>query len=126
MSGPRERAAAEGAAAEGAAEPPSPEQQGAATARDPQTWREWNDPDVEEHFVPPDPPPWPAGDLHFWGILVGMLGGPLILFLAHGVGVLYGSVWNWLGLGLSVGGFALLVLRLPTSRDDDPTGGARV
>lgn len=35
-------------------------------------------------------------------------------------------IWNWLGLGLALGGFALLVLRLPSNRDDDPSGGARV
>lgn len=101
----------------------------AAPAGQPGTgWREWSGPEEDEHFIPPDPPPLPAGDLHFWGILVGLLGGPLILFLAHGLGlpVLRDPLWTWLGLGLSLGGFALLVLRLPTRRDDDPSGGARV
>ncbi|GAA1143081.1 hypothetical protein [Ornithinicoccus hortensis] len=92
----------------------------------PASWREWVDPEVEEHFVPPDPPPLPAGDLHFWGILVGLICGPLILLLAHGIQVLHGSVWTWLGLLLSLGGFVLLVLRSPTDRHDDPSGGAQV
>lgn len=92
----------------------------------PATWREWVDPEVEDHFIPPDPPPLPAGDLHFWGILVGLLAGPLILLLAHGFQVLHGSVWTWLGLLLSLGGFVLLVLRSPTDRHDDPSGGAQV
>lgn len=110
-------------------EPPG---DGSATGEDdpergqPSPWREWEDPEIEEHFVPPDPPPLPAGDLHFWGILVGLLGGPLILLLAHGIRVLHGSVWTWLGLLLALGGFVLLVLRSPTDRHDDPSGGAQV
>lgn len=92
----------------------------------PATWREWVGPEVEEHFIPPDPPPLPAGDLHFWGIVVGLMCGPLILLLAHGFQVLHGSVWTWLGLLLSLGGFVLLVLRSPTDRHDDPSGGAQV
>lgn len=107
---------------------PAPTSDPASPALPGTGWREWSEPDVEEHFIPPDPPPLPAGDLHFWGILVGLLGGPLILFLAHGLGLdlLADPLWTWLGLGLSLGGFALLVLRLPTRRDDDPSGGARV
>lgn len=91
----------------------------------PGAWRGWGE-DGEEHFVPPEPPPLPAGDLHFWGIFVGLVGGPLVLVLAHVFGVLHGPVWNWIGLGLALAGFVLLVLRLPTHRDDDPSAGARV
>ncbi|MDQ3384293.1 MAG: hypothetical protein M3519_11015 [Actinomycetota bacterium] len=114
---------------------PPPPEPGAAETSDPQLapeaedtgqWRGWADDDEEGHFVPPDPPPLPAGDLHFWGIFVGLIGGPVILVLAHVVGVLSGSIWSWLGIGLAIGGFVLLVLRLPTHHDDDPSGGARV
>lgn len=111
----------------GGAEVDGPEDGGPDGGRsNPSTWREWVDPEVEDHFVPPVPPPLPAGDLHFWGILVGLLCGPLILLLAHGFQVLHGSVWTWLGLLLSLGGFVLLVLRSPTDRDHDPSGGAQV
>ncbi len=76
--------------------------------------------------MPPDPPPLPAGDLHFWGIVVGLLGGPLLLLLAQLVPALRDPMWTWLGVLLGVGGVVLLVLRLPRNREDDPTGGARV
>lgn len=92
----------------------------------PHTWREWSDPEVEEHFVPPDPPPLPAGDLHLWAIVLGLVGGPLLLMLANVVPALSNPLWTWLAVILGVGGVVLLVLRLPTHRDDDPTGGARV
>lgn len=91
-----------------------------------QTWREWSDPEVEEHFVPPDPPPLPAGDLHLWAIVLGLVGGPLLLMLANVVPALSSPLWTWLAIILGVGGVVLLVLRLPTHRDDDPSGGARV
>lgn len=110
--------------------PPRPEAGASDIPRAPEEdtgqWRGWAEDDDEGHFVPPDPPPLPAGDLHFWGIFVGLIGGPLILVLAHVVGILSGSIWSWLGIGLAIGGFVLLVLRLPTHHDDDPSGGARV
>lgn len=92
----------------------------------PATWREWTDPDVEEHYVPPPPPPLPAGDLHLWGIVLGLLGGPLVLLLATWSPSFGHPLWTWTGVLLGVGGVVLLVLRLPTRRDDDPSGGARV
>lgn len=92
----------------------------------PPGWRRWEDPDEEEHYVPPPPPPLPAGDLHLWGIVAGLLGGPLVLVLAHVLQVLDGSFWTWLGLGLVLGGFWLLWLRLPTQHDEGPHGGAQV
>lgn len=86
----------------------------------PPGWRDWEEPDgLPDHFVPEPPPPLPAGDLHFWGVVVGLVLGPLLLVLSNVVPVLRGDVWNWLGIGLCVGGFVLLVLRLPRQRDGD-------
>lgn len=91
-----------------------------------QGWRSWSEPEVEEHYIPPPPPPLPAGDLHLWGIVIGLLGGPLLLLLTLFVPAFHDSTWKWVGVLLGVVGVVLLVLRLPRQRDDDPTGGARV
>lgn len=85
--------------------------------------------DEDEHFHPgPTAPLPPQEDLHFWGIVVGLVAGPLLLLwqvIFHGSDI---STWWVLGaLGLTVMGFVLLVLRQPNSRDeDDPDDGARV
>jgi hypothetical protein len=84
--------------------------------------------DDDEHFEPgPTAPLPPQEDLHFWGIVVGLVAGPLILLWL----VIFrpeDSGWWVLGaLALTIGGFVLLVLRQPHSRDeDDPDNGARV
>ncbi len=91
-------------------------------------WRQWEGAEAadlaDDHFVPPEPPPLPAGDLHFWAILVGLTLGPLVLLLSTVVPLLDGPVWGVLGVVLSVGGFVLLVMRSPGRGDDD--WGARV
>lgn len=84
--------------------------------------------DPDDHFEPlPTAPLPPQEDVHFWGIIVGLVGGPLLLLWL----VLFrpgDSGWWTVGaLALTVGGFVLLVLRQPTSRDsDDPDDGARI
>ena len=84
--------------------------------------------DDDDHFVPgPLAPLPPQEDLQFWGIIVGLVAGPLVLLWL----VLFRpdvSDWWTLGaLALTAGGFVLLVLRQPHSRDeDDPDNGARV
>jgi hypothetical protein len=89
---------------------------------------ELEDLDDDEHFEPgPLAPLPPQEDLQFWGIIVGLVAGPLLLLWL----VLFRpdvSDWWTLGaLGLTVGGFVLLVLRQPHDRDeDDPDNGARV
>ena len=88
--------------------------------------RSYEVPEEDDHFVPPDPPPLPAGDLHFWGIVVGLVGGPLLVVLSVVVPVLDGR-WGLAGLVLAVAGFALLVLRQPRRRDPfDDGDGAQV
>jgi hypothetical protein len=84
--------------------------------------------DEDEHFQPgPTAPLPPQEDIHFWGIVVGLVGGPLLLLWLV---IFRPDVSDWwvLGaLGLTVMGFVLLVLRQPHSRDeDDPDNGARV
>jgi len=84
--------------------------------------------DEDEHFHPgPTAPLPPQEDLHFWGIVVGLVAGPLLLLWLV---IFRPDVSNWwvlASLGLTVMGFVLLVLRQPKSRDeDDHDDGARV
>ncbi len=81
-----------------------------------------------EHFTPaPTAPLPPQEDIQFWGIILGLVGGPLlllwlVLFRPH--------VSDWWTIGallLTAGGFVLLVMRQPHSRDEnDPDDGAVV
>ena len=86
-------------------------------------WRQHDPPDVEEHFVPPPPAPLPsADDKHFWLMMVGLIGGPLlflylILFARDGNGW-----WMMFALGMAIAGFVLLVLRQPAERDENDDG----
>lgn len=84
--------------------------------------------DEDDHFEPgPLAPLPPQEDLHFWGIIAGLTAGPLLLLWLVIVRPDVPRWWTWLGIVLSVGGFVLLVLRQPRSRDeDDPDDGARV
>jgi hypothetical protein len=89
----------------------------------PQVWRAFEvDDEYEEHFEPPPVAPLPAGDLQFWAILAGMCGGPLLLLYLMLFNRGAGSVWILSSIALSVGGFALLVLRLPSQQEDDDDG----
>ena len=84
--------------------------------------------DEEEHFEPlPTAPLPPQEDVQFWGIVVGLVVGPLVLLWI----VLFRpdvSGWWTLGaLAMTIGGFVLLVMRQPRDRDEnDPDNGARV
>lgn len=110
------------------------------------TWPVWRGPDTgatddaqleepvdslegeDEHFEPgPVAPLPPQEDLQFWGIIVGLVAGPLLLLWLVLFGRDVSDWWTFLALGLTAGGFVLLVLRQPHSRDeDDPDNGARV
>lgn len=112
----------------GGAAPPPPssadDDPGSGPSQD--AWRGWEESDEEEHFIPPTPA-LPAGDLHLWSIVAGLLGGPLILILSEVFRVLRADWWTPVGLVVSVVGVVLLVLRLPKNRDyTDSSGGARV
>jgi len=79
----------------------------------------------EDHFEPPEPRPLPPQeDLHFWGIIVGLVGGPLLLLWLVLFRPDVAGWWMWLAIAMSLGGFVLLVLR--GSSDDDHDNGAVV
>jgi hypothetical protein len=76
-------------------------------------------------FVPPDPPPLPRGDLVTRLAWAGVLGGPL--FLVTAVIVWRSSAPPALVLSAVagfVGGFVVLVSRMPKHRSDDDDDGA--
>jgi hypothetical protein len=102
-----------------------PEAEPGEDVPDPVELRDLSD---DEHFEPgPTAPLPPQEDLQFWGIIVGLVAGPLVLLwlVLFRPGV---SDWWTVGaLGLTIMGFVLLVLRQPHSRDeDDPDNGARL
>lgn len=84
--------------------------------------------DEDEHFQPgPTAPLPPQEDIHFWGIVVGLVAGPLLLLWLVIVRPDVSNWWVLASLGLTVMGFVLLVLRQPHTRDDDDhDDGARV
>lgn len=84
--------------------------------------------DEDAHFEPgPLAPLPPTEDLHFWGIVVGLVVGPLLLLWLVIFRPDVPSWWAVVAVALTVGGFTLLVLRQPVSRDeDDPDNGARL
>ncbi|MBT2386862.1 hypothetical protein [Streptomyces sp. ISL-11] len=99
--------------------------------------RDWDTPaageeDLDEaeegHFVPPEPPPLPTGDVTARFAWIAVLGGPFLLLVM----VLLRQELTWwittLGVGGFLGGFATLVLRMKDSDedDDDPGRGAVV
>ncbi|MEP7193296.1 MAG: hypothetical protein ABI903_10560 [Actinomycetota bacterium] len=88
-----------------------------------QVWRAHEvDDEPEEHFEPPPVTPLPAGDLQFWAIIAGMTGGPLLLLYLVFFDREASSYWILAAIAMSVGGFAMLVSRMPGHRDDDDDG----
>ncbi|HEY5179110.1 MAG TPA: hypothetical protein VIJ07_04940 [Dermatophilaceae bacterium] len=100
---------------------PTPAQPQAIPA--PQAWRAHEvDPEYEEHFEPPPTAPLPVGDLQFWAIIAGMCGGPLLLLYLVLFNREAGSGWMLTAIAMSVGGFALLISRLPRDHEDGDDG----
>lgn len=89
-----------------------------------QGWRahEVDDADDDEHFEPQPVTPLPVGDLQFWAILAGMIGGPLLLVYLVFFNRNMSSYWTLTAIAMSVGGFVLLVSRLPGNEGDDDDG----
>jgi hypothetical protein len=101
--------------------PPTPGDPQAVPA--PQLWRAHEvDDEYEEHFEPPPVTPLPAGDLAFWAILCGMCGGPLLLLYIVFFNRDASSYWTLIAMAMSIGGFALLVSRMPGHHEDDDDG----
>jgi hypothetical protein len=81
---------------------------------------------AEEGYVPPEPPPLPRGDLItrlLWGCAIG---GPLFLLIAA---IAWRDAPRMLilaAVAAFVGGFVMLVVRMPHDREDDDDDGAVV
>lgn len=88
-----------------------------------QGWRVHEvDDEPEEHFEPPPAAPLPVGDLQFWAIIAGMVGGPLMLLYLVFFNRDASSVWVLVAIAMSIGGFVLLVSRMPGQHEDDDDG----
>lgn len=83
----------------------------------------------EGHFVPPEPPPLPEGDVTSRFAWLAVIGGPVLMLVA--VILRWDMTW-WLTtlcVGGFLGGFATLVARMSNGDDDendDPGRGAVV
>ena len=75
----------------------------------------------EEHFEPPEVVLPPQEDLHFWGAVIGLVAGPLMLLWVVFARPAHSTRWFVVSLVVSLVGFGLLVLRQPKHRD--PTSG---
>ncbi|MFI9718693.1 hypothetical protein ACIHFE_03420 [Streptomyces sp. NPDC052396] len=97
--------------------------------------RDWETPETPEtseedegHFIPPEPPPAPSGDVTSRFAWLAVLGGPLLLLVM----VLLQQELTWwmvtVGVGGFLGGFATLVVRMKDGDEDedDPGRGAVV
>ena len=81
-------------------------------------------PDEADDYLPPEPPPLPQGDTVSRFAWLGAIGGPILLIIS---GFLHlPAVVNVLAVAGFVGGFGVLVARMPDRSDDDPGDGAVV
>jgi hypothetical protein len=102
----------------------------------PSAWRAAQEPDAEtaaaaaaaeealaedEHFEPPEVVLPPQEDLHFWGAVIGLVAGPLMLLWVVFARPSHTTRWFVVSVIVSLVGFGLLVLRQPKHRD--PTSG---
>ncbi|GAA4405979.1 hypothetical protein GCM10023168_20230 [Fodinibacter luteus] len=75
----------------------------------------------EEHFEPPEVILPPQEDLHFWGAVIGLVAGPLMLLYVVFARPFHSTRWFVAAVVVSLVGFGLLILRQPKHRD--PTSG---
>ncbi|MFE2722975.1 hypothetical protein [Kitasatospora sp. NPDC059327] len=83
----------------------------------------------EGHFVPPEPPPLPAGDVTARFAWLAVLGGPALLLFDAVVWREVSGWPAWVGVTAFLGGFVTLVARMKERDEDepeDPHGGAVV
>ena len=102
-----------------AAEPVDPETEEAVAAATEEAEKALADDD--EHFEPPEVELPPQEDLHFWGAVIGLVAGPLMLLWVVFARPSHSTRWFVVSVVVSLIGFALLVLRQPNHRD--PTSG---
>ncbi|KRE40196.1 UbiA family prenyltransferase [Knoellia sp. Soil729] len=98
------------------------------SAAEPEVWREGPsiDAEDEEHFEPGPVQLPPGEDLGYWGAILGLVGGPLLMVWVALTGPFYRGWWILGSIVLFLGGFALLVMRQPHDRDPYDDDGARV
>ena len=75
----------------------------------------------DDHFEPPEVILPPQEDLHFWGAVIGLVAGPLMLLYVVFARPFHSTRWFVIAVVVSLIGFGLLVLRQPRHRD--PTSG---
>lgn len=91
------------------------------------TFEEILDAEDDEHFIPAPPAPLPPQeDVHFWAMLIALVGGPLILLWLVVFDPDVGPWWTWLSLSMCAAGFVLLVMRGPKDPEQGPGNGAVV
>lgn len=105
-----------------------PAQSPAGAAPEPEAWRQGPSTDDEDdHFEPPPVQLPPGEDIGYWGALLGLIGGPLVLLWVVLSTPFYAGWWTLGAILMFFGGFALLVMRQPKDRDPfDNDNGARV
>ena len=93
-----------------------------------ESWRQGPSIDAEDDHFEPGPVSLPPGeDIGYWGALLGLVGGPLLLLWVALSSPFHAGWWVLGGITLFLGGFGLLVLRQPAHRDPfDDDDGARV
>ncbi|KGN38860.1 hypothetical protein [Knoellia subterranea] len=104
---------------------------GAGTTPDeagaPGAWRAGPSIDDEDDHFEPGPVQLPPGeDLGYWGAIVGLVGGPLLMVWIAVTGPFYRGWWILGSIVLFLGGFGLLVMRQPKHRNLEDDDGARV
>ena len=75
----------------------------------------------DDHFEPPEVTLPPQEDLHFWGAVIGLVAGPLMLLWVVFARPFHSTRWFIVAVVVSLVGFGLLILRQPRHRD--PTSG---
>ena len=93
-----------------------------------ESWRQGPSIDAEDDHFEPGPVQLPPGeDIGYWGTILGLVGGPLLLLWVAFASPFHAGWWILGGIALFLGGFGLLVLRQPAHRDPfDDDDGARV
>ena len=99
-----------------------------ADGEEPEAWRAGPSIDDEDdHFEPPAVQLPPGEDIGYWGALLGLVGGPLLLLWVVLSEPFYAGWWTLGAILMFFGGFGLLVMRQPKDRDPfDDDNGARV